>query len=387
MNQNLPLKILIVFILLLSTNVSAQTIFDWDNSTNNGGNITQTVDGITATVTVSDSNVSNANAGGFDGSTASIVYATSGAATSMTVSFDTSVNIASVYAFTANNNAADWTFTPTGGSNTAVDAVIPASGGVSVNLNWTGVTSFTITNTSGGTSNPYFSIDPITLAVTCTEPDVPTVAHTPTTVCNGSTTTLTITGDLNDATEWVVYTGSCGGSEVGRTATGSLVVTPIGPSTTYYVRGEDGCTTPGSCGTTTVTVTNLDDASFSYNSSSYCQNASDPSPTITGTTGGTFSSTAGLSIASNGTIDVSASTPNTYTVTYTTAGTCPSSSNVSVTINSPDDASFYYPFTSYCQSASDPSPVITGLTGGTFSSTAGLSIASNGTIDVSASTP
>ncbi|MFY7711274.1 hypothetical protein ACOSQB_11685, partial [Tenacibaculum sp. MEBiC07804] len=126
-------------------------------------------------------------------------------------------------------------------------------------------------------------------------------------------------------------------------------------------------------------------ASFSYGAASYCVNAADPSPTITGLTGGSFSSTAGLSInASTGQIDVSASTPNTYTVTYTTAGTCPNSSNVSVTINALDDASFSYGAASYCVNAADPSPTITGLTGGSFSSTAGLSInASTGQIDVS----
>jgi len=66
-----------------------------------------------------------------------------------------------------------------------------------------------------------------------------------------------------------------------------------------------------------VTINALDDASFSYSTSSYCSDASDPSPTITGLSGGSFSSTVGLSIASNGTIDVSASIPNIYSVTYT----------------------------------------------------------------------
>jgi len=76
----------------------------------------------------------------------------------------------------------------------------------------------------------------------------------------------------------------------------------------------------GSCGTSSnqsVTINALDDASFSYSTSSYCSDASDPSPTITGLSGGSFSSTVGLSIASNGTIDVSASIPNIYSVTYT----------------------------------------------------------------------
>jgi hypothetical protein len=122
---------------------------------------------------------------------------------------------------------------------------------------------------------------------------------------------------------------------------------------------------------------------------SYCTNASDPTPTITGLAGGTFGSTAGLSLnASTGAIDISASNPGTYSVTYTTSGTCPNSSNVNVTVNSLANASFNYSAVSYCTNASDPTPTITGLAGGTFGSTAGLSLnASTGTIDVSASNP
>lgn len=150
-------------------------------------------------------------------------------------------------------------------------------------------------------------------------------------------------------------------------------------------------TAPGTCAkTTNTTVTvNLDDASFSYDAGAYCVSTADPTPTITGLAGGTFSAGAGLSInTGTGTIDASASTPGTYTVTYTTSGTCPNTSNVSVTINALDDASFNYGAAAYCVSASDPTPTITGLAGGTFSAGAGLSInAGTGEIDASASTP
>ncbi len=63
-------------------------------------------------------------------------------------------------------------------------------------------------------------------------------------------------------------------------------------------------------------------AAFSYAKSSYHQDETDPTPTITGTTGGTFSATpSGLSInSSTGTIDLSASTIQPYTITYTVDG-------------------------------------------------------------------
>ena len=54
-----------------------------------------------------------------------------------------------------------------------------------------------------------------------------------------------------------------------------------------------------------------------------------------------------------------------------------------------DDASFNYSDSNYCASDSDPSAIITGLTGGTFSSTAGLVFTNtnSGTIDLDGSTP
>ncbi|WP_034062129.1 LamG-like jellyroll fold domain-containing protein [Lacinutrix jangbogonensis] len=140
---------------------------------------------------------------------------------------------------------------------------------------------------------------------------------------------------------------------------------------------------------TSVTINAPDDASFNYSAAAYCQSDLDPTPTITGLAGGTFTSTAGLTInASTGIIDVSASTPGTYSVTYTTTGSCPNTSNVVVTVNSLDDASFNYSAAAYCQSDLDPTPTITGLAGGTFTNTAGLTLnVSTGAIDVSASTP
>ena len=225
----------------------------------------------------------------------------------------------------------------------------------------------------------------------CVNPDIPTLSLSSSTACDGATTVMTITGNLNDATGWNVYTSSCGGTSVGTTPTSTYNLSPS-TTTSYYVRGEGGCVTPGSCGSVTLTVTPSENASFTYNAGSYCVDAADPTPTVTGVAGGTFSSTSGLSIvASTGAIDVSASTAGSYTVTYTTSGTlseCANSSTASVTISNSDDASFSYGAAAYCVGDADPSPTVTGLTGGTFSSTAGLSIdASTGSLDVSASTP
>lgn len=223
----------------------------------------------------------------------------------------------------------------------------------------------------------------------CADPEIPVVTNSSGVICEGEDAVLDISGNLNDAAYWAIYTGSCGGTLLGTTATSSFTVTPASPSTVYFVRGEGGCVTPGTCGSATIFITTADNASYSYSSSAYCVSGSDPTPTITGLAGGTFSSTpSGLSInAATGLIDLSASSSNSYTVTYTTNGSCPSSSNQPVTINSVDDASYSYGASSYCVNGTDPTPTITGLAGGTFSSSpSGLSInTSTGVIDLSAS--
>ncbi|SFD39187.1 SprB repeat-containing protein, partial [Algibacter pectinivorans] len=228
-----------------------------------------------------------------------------------------------------------------------------------------------------------------TITTPCAEPDIPTVTSAPPTICDGNSALLSISGNKNDATEWRVYTGSCGGTLVATTTSSTVIVTPTPPSTTYYIRGEGGCVTPGSCGTITINTTPREDASFSYSASAYCVNELDPTPTITGVSGGTFSAAGGLSInPTTGKIDVSASTPNTYTVSYTTNGLCNGTETASITINASDDASFSYAAATYCADSSDPTPTITGLAGGTFDSTVGLSInGSTGEIDLSTSVP
>jgi len=143
--------------------------------------------------------------------------------------------------------------------------------------------------------------------------------------------------------------------------------------------------------------------SITYSASAYCDGIGDtPQPTIAGNTGaGTFSSTSGIIFAdsgsntgsSTGVIDVDASTDGaTYVVTYTDTDSDIATANV--TLNALDNAGFNYSASSYTQADSDPTPTITGLTGGTFSGTTGLVFVDSGTntgsstgeIDLSAST-
>ena len=85
------------------------------------------------------------------------------------------------------------------------------------------------------------------------------------------------------------------------------------------------------------------------------------------------------------TIDVNPLITTTYRVSISQYGV---TYYDSITINVPSsDASFTYSSNSYSSSDPNPSPIITGDTGGVFSSTAGLAIdSSSGIIDISNTT-
>lgn len=133
-------------------------------------------------------------------------------------------------------------------------------------------------------------------------------------------------------------------------------------------------------------------AVISYTASPYCSNGGTAAVTLTGTPGGVYSSTTGLTInAATGAITLGTSTPGSYTVTYTIAasGGCPAvTATAPVTITSAPVATISYSGSTYCQNAGRAGVTQTGTTGGTYSSTAGLTInVTTGDITPGTSTP
>ncbi|UOQ54755.1 beta strand repeat-containing protein [Hymenobacter cellulosivorans] len=200
---------------------------------------------------------------------------------------------------------------------------------------------------------------------------------------NGSNPTPTISGTTGGT-----FSSTAGLSINATTGAINLAASTPGTYTVTYA-------TSASCSSTaTVTVTAAPTAAFSYPNAAYCVgDGATPTPTLAaGATGGTFSSTAGLSLnATTGAINLVTSTPGTYTVTNTVAasGTCAAVTATStVTISPATTATFSYPATTFCASGTNPTATVTGTTGGTFSSTSGLSLnATTGAINLAASTP
>ncbi len=208
------------------------------------------------------------------------------------------------------------------------------------------------------------------------------------------TVTYSLTGSNTATNATASMTVSTAGS--GSFNTSSLTVagsTTITISQIVSTSGSVNCTSTISANNTaTITTTTKPAATISYAGTPFCKSLSTgQAVTRTGTTGGTYSSTAGLSIdASTGAINPSLSTAGTYTVTYTMAatGACVAqTATTNVTITAVPAASLSYSGSPFCKSITSGSPTLTGTTGGTYSSTAGLSInSSTGVINPSTST-
>ncbi|MDX1446063.1 MAG: hypothetical protein R3333_07745, partial [Lishizhenia sp.] len=230
-----------------------------------------------------------------------------------------------------------------------------------------GIHSVVLTDANGCTANASISLtEPTALTVTAV---LDNDASCPSATDGGATATAS--GGVSPYT----FSWDSGAATASTT-------TAIAGTNTVTVTDANGCTA-----TATVTVNAVnptDDATFSFTAASYCADAGNVSPTITGLAGGAFTATAGLVINPiSGTIDANATPAGTYTVTYTTNGPCPNSTSVDVTINAMEDASFSYALPLTCLDDVNPLPTITGNTGGTFSSTTGIALdAATGEIDL-----
>ena len=152
--------------------------------------------------------------------------------------------------------------------------------------------TYTNTNTppnitsSGGSLTIKFTSDNATMrsgwvanwtcTSSCSLPSIPTLSLSPTTICSGESSTLTITGNLNDAAQWNVYSGSCGGTLVGSTVSSTFSINPTS-TTTYYVRGGGGCVLGGSCASITINVTTAPEINITGNGTSILSGDSTPS--------------------------------------------------------------------------------------------------------------
>ena len=179
---------------------------------------------------------------------------------------------------------------------------------------------------------------------------------------------------------------------LGTSSTGIFALPWTAPNSgvgdvTFYgvglaVNGDGSTSGDNASAAVSLTIPESVSTSITYTQGIYCQNETDPSPTINGNSGGTFSSSTGLSIDSNsGEIDLSLSTPGVYIITYSYSG---GTTQFTVVIEPTDNADFSYSSSTYCANLGITNPVITGLPGGTFTTTSfGLTLDPNtGVVDL-----
>lgn len=247
---------------------------------------------------------------------------------------------------------------------------------------------YTITNTVAGSGACPSSSIQDTLRIR----PVPTMSMSNITQCAGTTIqpVAFTSSPAGSSFTWTNSNASIGLASSGSGDIQSFLATNSGTSQAVgniqVIPTLNGCS--GSASTFSIAVDPQDDPLFSYSSTAYCQTGSDPIAMIAGTLGGSFSASPALVINSaSGEIDLSASNTGSYTVTYSTTGVCAASSTFTVAINSTNDATFSLN-NAYCKdAASNPVPVFTSGTAGTFSSSpSGLSLnSSTGEINLASS--
>lgn len=166
---------------------------------------------------------------------------------------------------------------------------------------------------------------------------------------------------------------------------------------TYTIAASAPC--PGFTTTTDVTITKAPAATITYNLTNLCNvnnTASTPNEPVnvilTGTTGGTYSIVPATGLPINtitGVIDPSGATAGTYTISYTihgTGGCSDFTTTTAVTVNGTPEATISY--SPVCTSNGILSVQLSGTQGGTFTSSAGLTLnAATGAITAATSSP
>lgn len=274
----------------------------------------------TYTVTVTDASCAKAVA-------TETVSITIGSASTVSVNSET-ICEGSAATLTASGEASySYSWEPATGLNAVTGASVTATPTVT--------TTYTVTGTDGGCSGTAIS--------TVTVDPLPVVSVNSETICSGQTATLTAVGA--DAYVW------SGGS-----TTNPLSVSPAN-ATSYTVTG----TTNGCSGTAVATVAMSQALTVTATSTTVCLGVSS-----TLTAGGADSYVWSNGSAINTLTDAPV-TSTSYTVTGTTDG-CTGTAVGTINITAKDDATFSYTPSTVCKTGgSDPSPVIAGTTGGTFS--------------------
>ena len=313
----------------------------------------------TYTITYSFSNGTCSNT-----STASI---TINALPAAIISYAGSPYCASGTATVTQTGQAGGTYSSTAGLN-----INAATGDINLTTSTPGTYTITYTFSNGTCSNTTTTnVSIITLPTA-------TIVYNGSPYCLTGTATVTQTGLAGG-----FYSAPAGISINGVTGDINLAASTPGTYSVAYTFSNGTCSNTV---TTNVTINALPTATINYPGSPYCA-VGVATVTRAGQGGGTYSSTAGLAInAATGVINLTGSTAGLYTVTYTFGnGSCTNTTTTTVRVNALPSATISYNGSPYCTNGV-AIVSLTGVGGGTFASSAGLSLnPATGDINLAAS--
>jgi len=296
--------------------------------------------------------------------------------------------------FTGANGAEPYTFTYTinGGANQTLTTTTGNSVSISVPTATVGVFTYDLVSVASAGLASCSQLQSGSAVVTVEALPTATISGT-TTICSGLTATVTFNGTANATVSYTVNGGANQTIVLDGSGTATITTPALTGTATYALVSVTSSSTTACSQTLTgsavITVTPLVAPTVTFSYAQACINATtSPLPVLPAnfTAGGTFSSTDLTVNATTGAISLSSvSTPGSYQVIYTLAAnttTCTDGGTFTATIVISSGVTpvtgFSYDAT-YCANAANVMPTtVTGFTtGGTFTSTAGLSI--NGT--------
>ena len=110
--------------------------------------VTETVSGITLTITDAFSDFDVIAGGGYAGTSGNVVVGGNQTTNLTTFTFSSAVDLTS-FRFANQGTVINYTFTPTGGTGNSAVPATSSSSGADITLDWTGITSFTVTENGG----------------------------------------------------------------------------------------------------------------------------------------------------------------------------------------------------------------------------------------------
>lgn len=203
--KKITFLISIFCMLIIPYRLSSQTVFDLTAGTvtdNTPTSVTETVDGITITISTLNNGANNTlfvASSGFGTNGIAAHSSASQNSEEMIISFSQAVDVNTITVNSTQPQNRTWTFTPTGGSNSPVMETGTFASSTQVTLGFTGVTQITITSNFLAANAEQMIFDKLTLASSNTDPTI-SLANTILNYTEGDAAVLIdAAGTVNDA--------------------------------------------------------------------------------------------------------------------------------------------------------------------------------------------